>query len=140
MPHYWEKGWHEVYYETAEEAADRKERTEFKKWFRRTSLSPLGERGAKIAREEGYKDINVLREDMISDLEGTLFKILRGYSSKSARSRHTGLRILEALEIRVPPKIQVTCKCCGQDIPQKDAIDLACEAAKDLAAFRRLSY
>ena len=137
MPSYWEKGWHEVYYQTEEEVALTKERTEFRRWFKKTSLKPLGERGAKTARELGYRDINILRADMIENLEFTLLKILKGYSSRTARSRHAAIRLLDALEIRVPPKIQVTCKCCGQNIPQLDAIDRACMEAKEMHSYRR---
>tara|TARA_R100001440_G_scaffold75115_1_gene101553 strand:- start:511 stop:948 length:438 start_codon:yes stop_codon:yes gene_type:complete len=141
MATYWSKDWHEVYYETEYEKERRIERAKFKKWWKKSSLRPLGERTAKIARELGYNDINDLRADMLVDLEGTLYQILKGYSSRSARSRHVAIRLLSDLEITIPPKVKAQCKCCGQEIEVLDAVDRACEKAKKEDVWRRfLSY
>ena len=141
MATYFIKDWHEVYYETKYEKERRIQRAKFKKWWKKSSLRPLGERTAKIARELGYTDINDLRADMLVDLENTLYQILKGYSSRTARSRHVAIRLLLDLEITIPPKVKASCKCCGQDIAVLDAVDRACEKAKKEDVWTRfLSY
>lgn len=122
---------YEYHYLSPEEQKEREENRKDQRWFRKTSLKPLGLQTAKICRDLGYKDIEDVRRDMLKNQVLTLAAIMNEFRSKQQQARHVAIRILEALGIQPPPpKAVVTCKCCKQDIRQMDDIDKAIEMVK----------
>lgn len=119
------------YWPSLEEQERREENRKDQRWFRKTTLKPLGLQTAKICRELGYTDIEDVRNAMIKNRVLTMAAIMNEFRSKQHQARHVAIRILEALGLETPPpKAIVTCKCCGQDIRQMDDIDKAIEMVK----------
>ena len=110
-------------YRSPEREAELEAQRKIDRWFRKTPLKPLGKNTAWVAKLLGFTTIEDVREAMERDLVGTL----RSFISRLnvGKSRSQCLRILGILGIEVPPKSRVTCKCCGQEVPQIDAIDKA---------------
>ena len=122
---------YEYHYLSPEQQKEREENRKEQRWFRKSSLKPLGIKTAKICRELGYRDIEDVRRDMVKDRVLTLAAIMNEFASKQQQARHVAVRILDALGIAAPPpKAVVTCKCCGQDIRQMDDIDKAIAMVK----------
>ena len=119
---------------TPEQEKERERERENNRWFNKTTLKWLGKQTALNAKAVGYTDIKDVRRDMQSDLKNTMTNLLKGFSAKNLMSRSHALKILDKLGIDVPPKAQVTCKCCGQNIPQIDAIDQAVAEAREFCA------
>ena len=110
-------------YISPERIAKDEARRELDRWFRKTPLKPLGKNTAIIAKNLGFTTMEELREAMERDLTGTLRRFMGKLNV--GKSRKHCLRILGILGIEVLPKSRVTCKCCGQEVPQIDAIDKA---------------
>ena len=110
-------------YRSPERIAEDEARRKIDRWFRKTPLKPLGKQTAWVANLLGFTTIEEVREAMERDLVGTLGDFMGKLNV--GKSRKHCLRILGILGIEVPPKAHVTCKCCGQEVPQMDAIDKA---------------
>ena len=110
-------------YRSPERIAKDEARRKIDRWFRKTPLKPLGKQTAWVANLLGFTTMEEVREAMERDLVGTLRKFVGKLNV--GKSRKHCLRILGILGIEVPPKAHVTCKCCGQEVPQMDAIDKA---------------
>tara|TARA_R110002012_G_C11191317_1_gene558502 strand:+ start:88 stop:462 length:375 start_codon:yes stop_codon:yes gene_type:complete len=110
-------------YRSPETEAKYEAQRKIDRWFRKTPLKSLGKQTAWVANLLGFTTIEDVREAMERDLTGTLRRFMGKLNV--GKSRKHCLRILGILGIEVPPKARVTCKCCGQEVPQIDAIDKA---------------